>query len=132
MSLPTDEIFRDIGKKIRQIRRKQNLTQEELGEKANLHYSYIGQMERGDKIPSLKTLNRIAKALNVGLDYILEGPLKYSPASSAEDAINEFVHILRTRPARQTEMLISICRNIIEELDACEKDEKKKQQAPNI
>ncbi|MDI3481778.1 MAG: hypothetical protein PWQ97_1433 [Tepidanaerobacteraceae bacterium] len=131
--MPTDEIFRDIGKKIRQIRQKQNLTQEELGEKANLHYSYIGQMERGDKIPSLKTLNKIAKALNVGLDYILEGPLKYSPASEAEEAINEFVHILRTRPARQTEMLISICRNIIEELDACERDEKnKKDKAPNV
>jgi hypothetical protein len=33
---------------------------------------------------------------------------------------------LRTRPARQTEMLISICRNIIDELDACEKEEKEK------
>jgi transcriptional regulator with XRE-family HTH domain len=126
MSLSTDEIFKDIGKKIRQIRQKQNLTQEELGEKANLHYSYIGQMERGDKIPSLKTLNKIAKALNVGLDYILEGPIKYSAESSAEEAINEFIHLLRTRPARQTEMLISICRNIIDELDACEKEEKEK------
>ncbi|HHW03113.1 MAG TPA: helix-turn-helix transcriptional regulator [Thermoanaerobacterales bacterium] len=124
--MPTDEIFRDIGKKIRQIRQKQNLTQEELGEKANLHYSYIGQMERGDKIPSLKTLNKIAKALNVSLDYILEGPIKYSVDSAAENSINEFVHILRTRPARQTEMLISICRNIIEELDAFEKENDEK------
>lgn len=125
--MTTDQIFKDIGKKIRQIRLKQKLTQEELGERARLHYSYIGQMERGDKIPSLKTLNKIAKALNISLDYILEGPVKYNSDTSVENSINELVHMLRTRPAHQIEMLISICRYIIDELDNCEKGEGKRE-----
>ncbi|WP_422449089.1 helix-turn-helix domain-containing protein [Thermoanaerobacterium sp. DL9XJH110] len=116
-----DEIFKDIGKKIRHIRLKQNLTQEELGEKANLHYSYIGQMERGDKVPSLKTLNKIAKALNVSLDYVLEGTKNCEESCSADDSISELIHLLKSRPPKQMEMLISIFKTIIAEFDKYEK-----------
>jgi transcriptional regulator with XRE-family HTH domain len=116
-----DEIFKDIGKKIRHIRLKQNLTQEELGEKANLHYSYIGQMERGDKVPSLKTLNKIAKALNVSLDYVLEGTKNCEESYAADDSISELIHLLKSRPPKQMEMLISIFKTIIAEFDKYEK-----------
>ncbi|TYP49220.1 helix-turn-helix domain-containing protein [Thermosediminibacter litoriperuensis] len=115
------EIFKDIGKRIRQIRLQRDLTQEELGERANLHYSYIGQVERGDKIPSLKTLSKIAKALNVSLDYVLEDVKTYEARPDTEAAINELVTMIKTRPAHQIKMLVSVCRTIIEELDSWER-----------
>lgn len=61
-----------IGRRIKEARHKLSLTQEELGDRARLHYSYIGQVERGNKVPSLKTLKKIAAALNVRLEFLLE------------------------------------------------------------
>lgn len=61
-----------IGRRIKEARQKLGLTQEELGERARLHYSYIGQVERGNKVPSLKTLKKIALALNIRLEALLE------------------------------------------------------------
>lgn len=61
-----------IGRRIKEARHKLGLTQEELGERAMLHYSYIGQVERGNKIPSLKTLKKIARALNIDVGILLE------------------------------------------------------------
>lgn len=61
-----------IGRRIKEARHKLSLTQEELGDRAKLHYSYIGQVERGNKVPSLKTLKKIAAALNVRLELLLE------------------------------------------------------------
>ncbi|SFG45271.1 DNA-binding transcriptional regulator, XRE-family HTH domain [Desulfotomaculum arcticum] len=60
-----------LGKRIKEIRLKLGLTQDGLGKRANLHYSYIGQVERGNKVPSVKTLKRIAVALNISLESLL-------------------------------------------------------------
>ena len=46
-------------------RESQGISQEKLAEYANLHRTYIGSIERGEKIPSLVTVIKISKALNV-------------------------------------------------------------------
>ena len=117
------EIFYGIGKRIRRLRKQRNLTQEELGERAGLHYSYIGQVERGDKIPSLKTLSKIAQALNVSLDYILEDAETYKVKPDSESAINELLAMVKTRPTHEIKLLTSVCRTIIEELDSWKKNQ---------
>jgi len=60
-----------LGKRIKELRLKLGLTQDGLGKRANLHYSYIGQVERGNKVPSVKTLKRIAAALNINVESLL-------------------------------------------------------------
>lgn len=55
-----------IGENIRYYRRKQNLSQKELGEKlGGITQQQIGQWENGDKNPKLETQIKIAAALNV-------------------------------------------------------------------
>lgn len=54
-----------LGKKIRELRKKINISQEELGFKANLHRTYIGSIERGEQNISLDNIHKIAKALKV-------------------------------------------------------------------
>jgi len=61
------QLSQAIGKKIKVIREKQKLSQEELGEKAGLHRTYIGYIEVGRYTPSVYTLFRIANALGVEL-----------------------------------------------------------------
>ena len=53
-----------LGLTIKKLREQKKLTQEQLAEKADIHTSYIGQIERGMRYPSLKILFKIADALN--------------------------------------------------------------------
>ncbi len=60
-----DEIRIQFGKHLRKLRKEKKLTQEELADKASMHFTYIGQIERGLRNPSLVNLQKLAKALKI-------------------------------------------------------------------
>lgn len=55
----------DIGEKVRQERLKQGWTQEELAEKTDMSASFIGQLERGVKVVSIDTLERLSEVFGI-------------------------------------------------------------------
>lgn len=59
-----------VGKRVRIIRKARKLTQEQVGEKADLNYKYVGEVERGEVNPSIETLSAIADALNISLSQL--------------------------------------------------------------
>ena len=61
------DLSKQLGKRIKQIRKAAKLTQERLAEKAGLSVEYISRLERGVSQPSLKTLALIAKSLNIAV-----------------------------------------------------------------
>ncbi|HCB10954.1 MAG TPA: transcriptional regulator [Cyanobacteria bacterium UBA11991] len=60
-----DLIYKSIGKRIKYIREKKNLTQEKLAEKSGLSLDYIGKIEVSINKPGLKSLIKIANALDI-------------------------------------------------------------------
>jgi len=56
-------INKRLGNKIRELRKKKKLTQEDLAYKSELDYSYMNQIENGKRNPSIEAVERIAKAL---------------------------------------------------------------------
>ncbi len=54
-----------VGKEIKKARIDADLTQKDLAEQVELSSNYISQIEKDKKLPSLKTLFKIAKALKV-------------------------------------------------------------------
>lgn len=66
-----DNIFINIGKRIREKRKAKNLTQETLAEKANVGTTHISHIETGCTKLSLKTFISIANALDVSADELL-------------------------------------------------------------
>lgn len=54
-----------FGRQLKKLRLERELTQEELAELAGMHFTYIGQIERGLRNPSLVNLHKLAKALKV-------------------------------------------------------------------
>ena len=60
-----------IGKRIQESRVRRNMTQEELAEKIGTVASYISNIERSDRYPSLSFLRKLVKELDVSYDYIL-------------------------------------------------------------
>lgn len=65
--------YEKIGKRIRDLRRQQGYTQETLAEAVDLSAPFISHIERASKKASLETIFRIAKVLNVTVDYLLTG-----------------------------------------------------------
>lgn len=53
-----------FGEEIRRIRQEANLSQEDLAYRAKVHRTYISQLERGLKTPSLEVVFRLCAALN--------------------------------------------------------------------
>lgn len=60
-----------IGKNLRKCRLDKKLRQEDLAEKTDLSVTYIGMLERSEKLPSLETFLTIINALGVSADVIL-------------------------------------------------------------
>jgi transcriptional regulator with XRE-family HTH domain len=60
-----------IGSVIKEKRKKKNLTQKELAEKANISRNYLSDMENGRYMPSVKTLAILASILGFDLNIIL-------------------------------------------------------------
>jgi transcriptional regulator with XRE-family HTH domain len=58
---------------LRELRKNKNLSQTELGQLAGLHYTHIGRFERGTSRPSGDTSKRLADALGVTSDHLLDG-----------------------------------------------------------
>lgn len=58
-------IVQAVGVKIRNYRQKLGLTQEELAEKADLHHTYVGQVERGEKNLTIQSLEKLLDAMDV-------------------------------------------------------------------
>ena len=68
-----DHLLSQVGKRIRSLREAKGVSQEGLAEKSGLHRTYIGGVERGLRNPSVKSLSRMAKALDVGIGQLFDG-----------------------------------------------------------
>ena len=62
-----NELTKALGTKIKYLRKRNNLSQEQLAELCNLHPTYIGQLERGEKNASIGSIYKISKSLNISL-----------------------------------------------------------------
>lgn len=60
-----DKALKKIGKKIRVLRKEQNISQSQLSFEANVRVNQIGRIERGEINTSISTIIAIAEALNV-------------------------------------------------------------------
>lgn len=62
---------------MRKVRVTAGMSQEELGEQAELHRTYIGDIERGERNVSLLNMEKIASALKVKLSVLVRQMEKY-------------------------------------------------------
>jgi transcriptional regulator with XRE-family HTH domain len=66
----------NIGERIIQLRKQQNLSQEELAKKTGVSRTIIGNYERNENTPSIEVIIKLAKVFNVSVDFLIgEGQL---------------------------------------------------------
>ena len=66
------DICKKFGVRVRKLRVAQGLSQEVLAQRAGLHRTYIGGIERGERNVSLENIQKISSALNITLDKLFE------------------------------------------------------------
>lgn len=61
-----------LGQKIKQLRAKLDMTQEELAFKVGVDRSYMGFVERGERNPTLTILIKLAKSLKISIKELFD------------------------------------------------------------
>ncbi len=67
----TPKIRKIFARNLREVRVKQGLSQEELADIAGLHRTYVGSVERGERNISIDNMGRLASALNINIQDLL-------------------------------------------------------------
>jgi transcriptional regulator with XRE-family HTH domain len=67
-----NDLCGSFGQTVRRLRDVRRWSQEVLAEKAGLNRSYVGEVERGEVVPSLITLEKLALAFGVTLSELLK------------------------------------------------------------
>ena len=62
---PLSDVTREFGRRVQQRRKELGLTQEAAAERMGLHWTYLGQVERGRRNVSLHNIVRIAEGLEM-------------------------------------------------------------------
>lgn len=101
-----------MGKRIREARKAQNLTQEAASEKCDITSAYYGNIERGDKKMSIETLAKISQGLNLPVDYLLFGETQDELALH----LSEIKHLVGDNQMEKYLTVIKAIAGIIEQL----------------
>ena len=62
-----------LAKRIRELRKRRGLSQEAFADRAGLHRVAVGWIEQGRRVPSLLTLAKISRGLDISLSELLKG-----------------------------------------------------------
>jgi len=81
-----------LSDRLLEARKGKGISQQELGKLSKVHFTNIGKYERGEATPASDILNRIAKALDVTTDFLMNGTMqdKSAEAISDEELLSQF------------------------------------------
>lgn len=93
-----------LGRKIREIRKKHNATQEYFSEAINIDISTLSNIERGLSFPSMTTLLNIIEKFNVSPNYLFD----FSHFDEEKNLEDEMIDIIKTQPYDKKQILYRI------------------------
>lgn len=109
-----NDIVKIVARRLQEARIKTGLTQTQVGEKAGLKQSYVFELEFGDTNPTLRTLEKVAKAIDVDLRDLLPG----APGAPPSEADVKHVMVALDRLSNVVETYLSEERQRVEREEA--------------
>lgn len=110
------DIAKIVGDRIRILRTEKGLSQEELAHRAGVSTSHIGKLERGEKNPSLSSIEKITNALGI----TLEDLFKYIQPSSGENdntTLSLLINKLATLSIEKQRLMLTHLDSLFELMD---------------
>lgn len=101
-----------VGEKIRLLRQQRALSQESLALKSGLNTSYLGQVERGEKSPTIDTLDKIATGLDVDLEQLFTFDKKTEPMIDLS-FLEKIVYELNGRTEQEQEVVYDFIKRLL-------------------
>ena len=106
-----------IGRVIRRERQDRQLTIKELGDKAGLSEIYVGEIERGQKYPSSKVLESLARALDLDIADLLELMAEEIRFERQPETVNAIGFTLPSTPGQPRRLVVKKIVNMLNEGD---------------
>ena len=97
-----------FGKRLKEIRKENGLSQAELAEKLNVDEKYISRLETGSSTPSFSMLNKLSSALNTDVESLF----KFKHYKNPE----ELIEIINSKLKNTSEKNIRLIYRIIEDI----------------
>ncbi len=101
-----------LGSRIRSSRKTKGLSQEKLGEICSISTAHVGHIERGTRIPSLETLFKISKELNVSMDYLF-----FDSQNDMDDIFKSISAQLAGKDGEKVKVFISTVKALADKID---------------
>lgn len=117
------EVSKKIGVRIRQLRKKRKISQEQLALRAGLNISFIGQIERGEKNPTIESVDKIIHALEVTFDDLFSVVKDERPNGISVDVpvdgqaftpLHRAVFLLKPRSSSEQETICNLIESILQ------------------
>lgn len=103
MSYDREKLSYLVGMRIREYRIQRNMSQENLALISGIHPDFLGKMERGERCPSVDTLNKVCDGLKISMSRLLNFEEDIEP--SADEALYRIKKaILSMSPGKATEL----------------------------
>ena len=81
--LDADEIIRDVGRRVAELRAARSLTQAQLAERADVSLKYLQRVEAGGENLTIRSLVKLASLLGVGVRELFDSPRSRAAAKGA-------------------------------------------------
>ncbi|MBW4084092.1 helix-turn-helix domain-containing protein [Paenibacillus sp. S150] len=101
-----------VGSQIRVLRQERGISQEKLALIAGVNTSYVGQIERGIRSPTIDMLDKIAQALEVNVLELFRLETDRSPHKNS-DTLNKLMFELRTRTEDEQNSVYDIVKRLL-------------------
>lgn len=102
MGRETQRLSHFFAKVLQRHREAMNLSRQGLAERAGLHQTAVGLIERGMRTPNVDTLNALAKALHTDAWRLIQEAEAEMPKRSASDQKTEFLTVQKVAPKRRS------------------------------
>lgn len=100
---------KQVGKKIRDQRKKLKYSREKLAELTNLSTNFLGQIERGERNFSTETMVKLSETLNISIDYLLKKTALENDADRFE-----LILLIDRFDAKQIKIMLDLAKSLQE------------------
>jgi len=106
-------IAKSIGENIRTLRKERGLSQEQLALRADINTSYMGQVERGEKNPTIDVLSKIAMALHLPLEKLVQFDSRIGTEAGSDDFADKIAHQINGLTLKEQEAVYKFVKQLI-------------------
>ena len=104
--------YKALGNRIRTVRKSNGMSQEKLSELCGISTAHVGHIERGTRIPSLETLFKISKELNVSMDYLF-----FDSQNDTDEVLRSISAQLAGKDGEKVKVFISTVKALADKID---------------